>query len=357
MAANDPIYAHLKTVALAGWTTRVWTPETEATRSEAALEVARVIFTVSARARADATWTAGASKPAARALRALIARLKPELLQLGVQTREPLALMSLVERAKASASTTATPPVISRPAKTLGGEEVPQQVRLATPFRFGNDARTNPPFANTPLEGRAPRPILSFSQRLRVETAALSLAWEARDRFDRHADARFRAGGGLSSRIGSVKTGASLDLAQWLTLRAAYNRQRLEKPAFGIRDDLLDSSERQSSVGGGVDVNALGVTLSGEVARLRTPGVEGNGVKVGGGVRVSAWQNRLTLAANLSRLLPEDASAFASSAAQLNVGLDVSQSVSLNLLYQQLFSATSQQRPERFVGGGISVNF
>jgi hypothetical protein len=76
-----------------------------------------------------------------------------------------------------------------------------------------------------------------------------------------------------------------------------------------------------------------------------------------GGLGFTTWRDRLSLTANLSRLVPEDSLALSSTAAGLNIDVDVTERLSLNLLYKKLFASQATTHSDGFVGGGISINF
>jgi hypothetical protein len=126
-----------------------------------------------------------------------------------------------------------------------------------------------------------------------------------------------------------------------------------------------------------VDISiAPSLTVSGEMARVEPgestlfqPGqlfggtglAMGSGAsgstRVGGGLGLSAWQNRLVLNANLARLIPETEGDSEATTAELNLGFNLTQNLRLRLLYQQLFSPQAQTRAERIIAGGVSVQF
>jgi hypothetical protein len=108
---------------------------------------------------------------------------------------------------------------------------------------------------------------------------------------------------------------------------------------------------------GGLDFSlSRGLLFSTQIEKIGANGTSG-GTRVTSGVGLSAWQNRLSLVAKLSRLRPEDMRTMsASTVAGVNVGVDVSQNMSLNLLYQRLFSAPTPGR-SGVLAGGVSIKF
>jgi hypothetical protein len=146
-------------------------------------------------------------------------------------------------------------------------------------------------------------------------------------------------------------------LGRGFALRAGV-RGSSEQPNLGnltLRESQLPRGVG-SSVGGGLDwTPRSGVTLSTNIENIRG-GRQLVGTRLSGDVGVSAFNNRVSLVANLSRLQMENVD-DASTLAGVNVGVGVSENVSLNLLYQRLFSTPSPSRSDQVVAGGVSIKF
>ena len=201
---------------------------------------------------------------------------------------------------------------------------------------------------------------LPLSQRLRVNTAIQALAQAQDDPLQASSLAMRRSSfqsphATSSNTLTGHSLGTSLDVNRWLSLNAGYNQQTLVPRPFSLRDALFANSTQTQSLGGGVDIRLLhSLTLSGNMAKVMgTGGNPVRGTRYGGGLGLTGWKNRLSLNANLSRLVPEDSLALTSTATELNLGLDVTQRLSLNLLYQQMFGIQNQTQ----VAGGIVINF
>jgi len=347
VAAGDASYAQLSALAKAGWldaatvgapasgTVKGGARTATLTRYEMALQVARAIFAVLARADADAAWSRSAPRPAARALRELSNTFRGELKGMGVDVAASQKQLELILQGAPFAAPARTP------ARVESGE---------APVR---------PAGNGRLENFG----LSLSQRLRVDAAASSLARDADDLF---GDAAFEAAGGAAHQnanyiAGAVqgRAGIALGVTDWLTLRAAYLRNRSAMPSLTAGDAAFATPFGAREVGGGVDISLpRSLMLSGEVANVA--GVEPGAAsftRLGGGLGWAGWQNRLSMKANLSRLVPGDARILPSTLVGLNVGLGVTQRLNLTLRYQQMFSAPDAAQADRLVSGGVSLNF
>jgi hypothetical protein len=118
---------------------------------------------------------------------------------------------------------------------------------------------------------------------------------------------------------------------------------------------MFAGASEATAAGGGVDVNIGRLRLSTDVTNVATD-TGTRGTKVGGGVGLSAWQNRLSLSAHLSALKPRDSAALDAVATELNIGLDVTQRLSLGMQYQGLFTDQNNTNGSR-VAGGLTLNF
>ncbi len=376
--AGDALYRHLAVVAKTGWAGAPGqsTPgsrsgernpagiaDTTLTRYEIALETAKAIVTVTARHEANPAWASGVSKPALRALRELTAALRVELKSLGVDAAAALRLCDVL--LKSSDKDT--------------GPETPAPAPARVPDAASGAAMSLDSGAFASRGGAAPPPSPDFesqlrpslSQRLRVMAAVSGVERDASDPFGDEAlgvgsassfnstAGAARGAGNSAPRGVSGSAGAALGVKGWLTLRAAYGRNELAPSRLPMQNVWTPGAREQRTLGGGLDIALRpGMTLSGGVESIATDAAgRPSWMRVSGGVGLSAWQNRLSLKANLSRLVPEDARVLPSTMAGFNVGLGLGERLRLNLLYQQMFSAPSPARTERLVAGGISVNF
>lgn len=384
--AGDPLYKHFTTVRRAGWndggaengtranaagSNAARASGTEATtaltRYEMALETARAYLSISSRGRIAGTPTLSISRPALRSLRELIVALRSELGSLDINVSEALSFCDRVlqrnwDKQAATATDTGRASRSNLPAES--------SVRPVSRSINGDAA----PIFGAPKEARRSwqGPI---SQQLRVYAALSSLEREAGDPFGDaalrlpHHSASGATGIGLRS---ALLSGGAYEVTDWLRLRADYTRRPLsaainarnllasEQAADALSPALMRSLNAVGdgrSVGGGIDIDVSGLTLSGQVARVSTNGVGADAMRFGGGVALNAWQNRLALSANLSRLVPEDSPELSSNAAAFNLDVGVTERLRLKLLYQQLFNSPNQNRGERLVAGGINISF
>lgn len=360
VASDAPLQRHLQTVRAAGWSgfgtaTSAASTSASLTRYEIALETAKALIAVRARHEADESWSRDASPQALRALRSLSAELKTELAGFEVNIPATLQLLDeLIERA--AGSTPASSPAASLPATPVLETAGSPQIRSGV----------QPP--------RREYEEPSFAQRFRVYSALDSLARSARDPYasrsghDTIFTARSRHGFDATSPAGvkQLRAGAAFDVNRHLRLRADFERVGAEDTparAPGLREFLAgaqaDSAiENSRSVGAGADLMLRpGIVLSGDVARVDAASPFRDGLRFEGGLDLSGWENRVVLSAHLSRLVPEDSLALGTTAARLNLGVDVTSQVQLTLMYQQLFGAGATQQGNRRFGGGIDFNF
>ena len=374
--ANDPLYKHFAIVRRAGWNDSKPDASSNASRSttatltryEMALETARAYLSISSLASRDRTSGAlTLSRPAVRSLREMIVALRSELRSLDIDVNEALAFCDRVAQrglGKSVANTSATGAgamVSSSPAPSS----------RPRPRSIGSNTTAS---LDTPNNARFSLQ-LPISQKLRLHAALSSLVREAGDPF---GDAATRSPHRTSDRsIGlrqrpSFLTGGAYEVTDWLRVRADYARREpvgtinprqmlASNPAESVLSPLLMRSLNPAaegrSLGGGIDIALSGLTFSGQVARISTNGAGADATRIGGGVALNAWQNRLALSANLSRLVPEDSAELSSQAAALSLDVGVTERLRLKLLYQQLFNSPTQNRGERIVAGGINISF
>lgn len=328
VAASDPLYRSMSTVARSGWLSKSAASPAAggagalSTRYEMALQTAEAIYAVTARHEADASWDATAPAASLRALRDLTAALRPELQKLGVDTNAALRLLGrLISPAAASTSATST-----RSSALLSPSPSPSRVETGA--------------------GR-----LSLASRFRIDSAMSALERAAQDPLDN----------GVSGRVQGA--GLTFDVTPGLSLHAGYQNRDLNTPAsdlsrLGLQNAGVLGATQERSLKGGLDFSLRrGLLLSTQVEKIGADGTAAGGTRVTGGVGLSAWQNRLSLVAKLSRLKPEDMNSMpASTMAGVNLGVGVSQNMSLNLLYQRLFSAPTPGR-SGVLAGGVSIKF
>ena len=362
---GDALYGQLKQVQSASWTAgrgAAHTPNTM-TRYEMALEAARAYLSLNARHKADANWQA--QPPASvRALREMMLALRPELQRLDVDVTAALELCDALLNRKANSGAAAM---------TLDGSSIENAATnvLARPAAPRDNNSENTGLGSTALNaGRDFRlsggdVTMKLSQRLRISAAQSSLERTARDPF---GDRRLTGATPENSLSASVGTGATLAVNDWLSLRAGVEERSATPDAFRVgavlgsqRAPSLIGGAQSQSFGGGLDIEVRpGLRLSGDVARVAVrdfgaPG-ETTGTRFGGGVDLSAWQNRLALSVNLSRLVPEDSASLASSSAALNLALGGDR-LKLKLLYKQLFGEAANAPNNRVIAGGVNINF
>lgn len=331
---GDPIYRQLGALTLLG-EGKTPKPAPGLTRYEVALQVARVSAVAATRPEA-------LSRSGWRALADLTTGLKSELRQLGVDVEDVLALCARHLDAPASVSTKGVPMLPLRPQKHGAATSV---------------APSTPSFLNgasSPVDRRLSQnelQISPFSSHVRVAAvrSALLRNLDAPDPFaDGGSLLLNRSKNGLS--VGS-DAALDVDLNSWLRVGARASRRRLDlgDQAPALSSPLFQGAEKATGLGAVVEVSPLdGLRLSTDVEQIST-NIGATGVRVGGGIGLSAWQNRLTLSVHLSRLQSQDQAIVPSTARELRLGLGLSKQLSLSVLYQGLLS--SQSESSRLVGG------
>lgn len=340
--SGDVAYRQLAVIAPLGWTELRTQPKTPLTRYEIATEAARAINALQSLRSSTHFFTATpAIRPGIRAVRELADKFRPELRGLGLDAGDAMKLCDGLLR---------------------GGEARQEPGRdSASEASFSIAPARREPAGTRPLQasniGVVPREMrvaLPLSSRLRFESMVSKLSRDAADPFGDTND---------SASPNVARAGVALSVNNTLSLRAFGGRTAASSTgASGAISDptrpLNSPSMAFVSSGGGLSV-ALprGVQLRGNYERLSAAGGAGDWNRVGGEVEVSAWRNRLSLRANWSRLLPNDARLLPSSAGGLDVGLDVSERLRLTLLYRQLFDNAPETAASRVVSGGININF
>lgn len=324
VVANDPMHRLMNVIERSGWLSAPVSKTTNAalsTRYEMALQTAEAIYAVTARHEADASWDATVSVFAVRALRDLTTALRPELQKLGVDTNAALRVLAQLAAPAASSATSST----------------------RTPLLTPRNSETR----NETQESGG----TAWARRFRIDSAVSALERASQDPL----------GSGVSARV----RGASLtfDMSRSLSLRAGYlNRDLATIPSgldrLGLHNAGTLNQNEERSLAGGLDFSLRkGLLFSTQIEKIAGDGNTRGGTRLTGGVGLSAWQNRLSLVAKLSRLTPEDVNSISpSTMAGVNLGLDVSRSLSVNLLYQRLFSAPTTGRSS-VLAGGVSIKF
>ncbi len=320
--AGDPIYRQLGAITALG-EGKPAQPVNNLTRYEAALQVARAAAIVGAKPEA-------LGRNGWRSLRDLTLSLKTELRQLGVDVEEILSSCSR------QLDTGARPPL---PAPAPARPNVTSKTTPATPS-FLNPSPS--PSSRGFLQNDMTLPLLG---RARVEAALLAMQRDTQDPL-------FNNGASGATRFVGKNASVALDVNSWLRVRALASERQLGVAgdrAPALTAPLFAGARDAKGFGGGLEVSPFGgLRLSTDIERLSTNlGVRG--MRVGGGIGLSAWQNRLTLSAHMSRLQPEDRAILPATATEIGVGVGVTQRLSLNLLYQGLFS--SQSETSRLAGG------
>ncbi|PQV62578.1 hypothetical protein B1R32_12816 [Abditibacterium utsteinense] len=346
---GDAIYAQLATLGRAASASKTPAP---LTRYEAALQAARAILELQ---NGD---DAGVPRENWRALSALTISLKNELRQLGidVDAARALATKNLHKAARktdVSGAPTAnfSPPVAPPKSAAARGSS------LLSPQ---NSAVAGQTLTRKNSEGALE---VQLAPRLRAETALQAVQRTGLDPLGA-ADGFPLRGESAGSKVESLasQTVLSYDLSRYLTLRAANSKLNwngagdtpLLSPLLGA--PFFEGASRAGGTGGGVDVNlGSGLKFSTEIEKLRA-NTGASTSRIGGGASLSAFQNRLSMNMSVSRLSPEDKAALPSTAAQIGASLDVSQRLSLSLLYQGLFAPIANSSASR-VSGGVSLSF
>lgn len=357
---GDVLYRHLSVVTRAGWTSLgtdttkpvPQIPSTTATltRYEMALETAKALVAVKARQESNPQWASSVSKPAVKALHHLTQALRPELKGLGVDVAAALKLCTQIMEARPGAvpARTSTKAQSTTQSTSAG---LPRTLTRATTFSRAA-GETLPAATRNEQDGN--RPVeLRLSQRLWVSTALSALQRESLDPLSDTPGSLPRTG------EGETRTNVSLSLNQRFSLRAMYDQHNLTPAMLSLQPYATSGSRRLSSLGGGVDVALRpGMTFSGSVENLAGDAAgEPSWTRYSGGIGLSAWESRLSLQANLSRLVPDDVRELPTTVGGVGLGFDVNERLSLSLLYQQLFSVSAPTKADRLVAGGLSINF
>ena len=333
---GDPIYRQLGALALLG-ESKTSKPASGLTRYEAALQVARI-------SAIAATKPEALSRSGWRSLRDLTTSLKGELRQLGVDVEDVLALCTRqLDNPSKSGDRTATS---IRSQNTRGGAT--SSAPSASSFLNPPTSPAQPGFSQNDLQV----PISSG----RVQ-AGVGLSTAQNDSQNALAGTRSSvlSRSNSTSRFVGSDASVALDVSSWLRVRALASQRRLGvgDSAPALSAPFFQGADKATGVGGTLEVSPLGgLRLSTDVEQLST-NLGTSGLRLGGGIGLSALQNRLTLSANISRL-KSDATATPSTSTELGIGIGVSQRLKLSLLYQGLFSPQSESSR---LAGGLKFSF
>ena len=162
---------------------------------------------------------------------------------------------------------------------------------------------------------------------------------------------------GNRSRVLGSDTSVDYDVTSWLRVGAQSSQRSLANvpnlsPLY--RSALFAGATKTSSTGGGLGIDVGALSFSTKYEQLSTD-TGSSATSIDGGIRLSAWQNRLSLSAHMARLQPEDRAVVPMTKAELGIQANVSQSLSLSLFYQGLF--TQQNNGSERVAGGLNLSF
>ena len=344
---GDPIYRQLRALAPGDFKA-----DASLTRYEAALQVARVITRVSNDGRADlsrASW---------RALRDLTGALQGELRQLGVDTEAARALSDRHLTANKPSAPAKGVDLGSEPLTGLGAAQIsalpastPGSLGTAGALGFGGASPLRPALRSSGFDA-------ALTPRLRVGAALLALQRAEDDPF-RSSSAGQALLVPASERNGRVMGGnasVDYDVNSWLRVRAQTSQRSLLTPdqtPFSS-SSFFDGATQARGAGGGLDVDLGFINFRTDIESLSTD-AGARGTSVGGGIGLSAWQNRLSLSAHLARLQPEDRAVLPETKAELGIRADVTKRLNVSLLYQGLF--TQRNDGSERVAGGLNLQF
>lgn len=371
--AGDPIYRQLSALDSADPTTA--SAGAGLTRYEAALQVARIITRVSNDSSAKL------SRVGWRALRDLSGSLKSELTQLGIDVAAAQKLADdkiKAPEARPDARKTTRdelPADLSAPAGLNSGRALPLSIvrGAAGDTLLGANGFNGAVSGGSVLGGASYlQPGSAFAAgglqnsqfsasivpRLRVGAALLALQRAESDPFKSSSAGQALLSSGNTSRVLGSDASVDYDVTSWLSVRAQSSRRSLANvPEISpfLRSALFEGASEARSAGGGLGIDMGALSFSTKFESLSTD-TGSRATSVDGGVRLSAWQNRLSLSAHMARLQPEDRAFVPLTKTELNIGLNVSQRLSLNLFYQGLFTQQNANNSER-VAGGLNLSF
>ena len=353
VASNDPIYRQLRALDSADPT--VARVSSGLTRYEAALQVARIITRVSN------DNSAQLSRVGWRALRDLSQSLKSELVQLGIDVAAAQKLADA--RLKAPEAR----PAADSSARDLNAPSSFDGASRAFPVSIARGAAGDTLLSDSisPAAGAGLGSGLqsgaftaSIVPRLRVGAALLALQRAESDPFKSSGAGHALLTSGSETRVLGSSNSVDYDVTSWLSVRALSSQRVLTNvPNVSnlLRDSFFDNATEARSAGAGLGVDVGALSFTTKIEQLSTD-AGARGTSAGGGVSLSAWQNRLSLSAHLARLQPEDRAVLPSTRTELGIDLNVSQRLSLSLFYQGLFTQQKIGNSER-VAGGLNLSF
>lgn len=347
--AGDPIYRQLRALAPGE---NAGAADASLTRYEAALQAARVITRVTNDPRADL------SRAGWRALRDLTVSLQIELRQLGIDIAGARALAERNAQTPASSDAAVksvdfgSTPLAKTPFANLREAATPRGPnRRGAGLGLNSDDLSATNLLQAGVQSQAFR--ASIMPRLRVGAALQALQRAQDDPFNTSTDQTLLAPN--NARLLRSDVALDYDVNSWLSVRAQSSRRSLLTPdALFASGDFYSGATEARSTGGGVAV-ALGLLkFRTDIESLSTD-TGARGTSIGGGVGLSAWQNRLSLSAHLARLQPEDRAVLQQTRTELNIGLAVTNHLDLSLRYQGLF--TPRNDGSERVMGGLNLSF
>lgn len=355
VSAGDDLYGLLALAQRGGLLASA--PRSGATRYEMALETGRAALALASRRSAQAR----VSEDSVRALSELLTRLRPELRRLDVDVDAALALC----RAASTGAQSQTGLLSAASGLSNGGSRGAglvgsrlTETRRSLSGRLRREAAQNfyNRSASDPFGGEAGRSPSFFGAPSSNRGGAAF--------FDRPKAGPHGVYGGAQS----IAASTSVDIFSGVRVRTGLGVGPPSMQPGGLRAlgaaspeaALLPSAGGSRSVGVGADIDLpAGVTLSGDVRRLGSlfSGSGGfEGTIYGGQARLSAFNDRLSLSLNMSRLLPEERARLSQSTA--GVGVSVGNSdYQFKLLYQQLFGPSSGGQSNRVIAGGVNITF
>lgn len=372
---TDPVYTHLSTLQQAGWLAeRDKSPalarqpfsRKPLTRYEVALEAARAIFTLNSRFRGDEQAVPSAARHAIRAVRDLTTTMRNELEGLKVDTDATLKLCDALNNPQLNRT-----PVdggasrVTAPAKSAGKSPLSRSAVQDGSVRKAAEPKTNASmFPAAPGSVAESRMELPVSQRVRLYSVISTLARDAQDPLTESRSVWSSPAHRSQPDASIAGAGASLQVTPGISVRAGreYHSQRTLQWKSPLNDAArLNSTGAHESVAG-IDVKTpiSGIVLRSNWASIRTDDRLA-AKRFQAALGYTGWQNKLALSANITRLVPEDRAPFSAltrtTAGNLNIAVEVTNHISLNLLYEQLFGADDQVHADRAVAGGLSIRF
>ena len=323
----------------------------EQTRYEFAIEIAKSAIDFSAHRQANSAWLDTVPRGELRSLRALVTEFSVELAGFNVDTKDIISSIDEALRNPSSPS-------------------IKDQIDLTTPTNTEHTSTLSTFPLALDLSSVQSAEVVNMSLFSQLALyAQMTTPTNSLLRANSQSALLTEDSSMLAEANTSLRAGANMHLNDWLSLRAGYDFNQMNQPQT-LQQTLLANNNSSwfsnlgstGSIGGGLDVKVSpGLTLSGGISRLslnnRNGKNEFSGTQLEGGVGVSGLNNRLLLSARLARLMPDDAASLASTAARLNLDFALSNNLSLNLLYQQMFSLSPQQDGKSTFAGGVNIHF